>query len=195
MSWDGASWETQPSLIARAFRAALQRANALEPEGAEVAITDSRERRALMLSGTDLDPHEVQLYVDELAAGYVGLLGVGLHPREVLRGALVQAILIGDHYGVARTRVDGAGAAAGRDASVSSPLADELTIAQRRDLGTDAVQTVLDLEADHLERVATSCGTLGLNTVADLMRAAAIVIRDALETRGLPPVGESEQSS
>lgn len=61
------------------------------------------------------------------------------------------------------------------------------TIAERNELSRDAVQAVLDLEADRLERTATTIGFLGIERAANLMQAAAMIIRYEL-SGGADPI-------
>jgi hypothetical protein len=200
-------WEDHNSILAAAFRAAFDRANAVAA-GAEKLVTVDRESRGAMLLGTDIDVGELQEYVNGLAHVYWQLAveavdgqrnerAFGYAPTvddpllraafiRVMRGAFVQAILIGDYHGRAWTAQNHPSrpTTGPEDASPVDTARvpfDDPGEGEREALRTDAVQLVLDLEADRLDRLAPVLDTLGLRAIANNIRLAAIALRHQLE--------------
>lgn len=193
-------WEGENTDLARAYALAFERSNAVAgvPD-ADVTVTGTPTSRALMVSGTDLDADELQLYAASVAHAYGELIEEAGEDEErrgaLLRGLAVFHVLVGDFHARARlareaTLDKGREATSGKtraapELKFSVPGAlRELTAEQRRELGRDSVQVVLDLEADRMERLAPALDALGLGAIAALMRAAAIALRDALEHDG-----------
>lgn len=109
----------------------------------------------------------------------------------LFRGAIQTAALAGSLYGVEIERTTGTGKPLSpHEQPGEIRVHDELpppilmrlegrvpTIAERIELSRDSVQAVLDLEADRLDRLAPTLSALGLERAANMMRAAAMVIR------------------
>jgi hypothetical protein len=148
-------WEDHNSILAAAFRAAFDRANAVAA-GAEKLVTVDRESRGAMLLGTDIDVGELQEYVNGLAHVYWQLAVEAVDGQRNERA-------FGYVRDTARVPFDDPGEG------------------EREALRTDAVQLVLDLEADRLDRLAPVLDTLGLRAIANNIRLAAIALRHQLE--------------
>jgi hypothetical protein len=106
---------------------------------------------------------------------------------RLFRGAIQTGALAGALYGVELERTTGTGKPLspreqpGEIGPASEPWMTQPgrvpTIAERIELSRDSVQWVLDMEADRLDRMSTTLAELGIERAANLMRAAAIVIR------------------
>jgi hypothetical protein len=202
-------WEQTDTPLARAFSAALQRSEAIGGPDADAAFTRTRQERGAMLLGTGIDPDELGAYTQTLCGAYGALfietLGARDRPAaetlgqsdeaaevlgEILRGAMIQAVLIG-HYHRGYSEPSRSAAATGGPYAGDEPIlfaaqvlrdVADLRDEQRAELTRDSVQWVLDLEADHLERAASSLGALGLHTIAEALRRTSAALRDTLES-------------
>lgn len=114
----------------------------------------------------------------------------------LFRGAIQTGALAGALYGVEIERTTGTGKpltpheASEIHEDVPPPITVRLegnvpSIAERIELSRDAVQWVLDMEADRLDRMSATLQALGLQRPANMMRATAMVIRYELSGGGM----------
>lgn len=187
-------WEHTRSPLALAFTRAWDRADALAEPDAELLFTSPGAPGPSMLMGTDADPVEMNAYMVHTARIYLALMND--RPDDavaILTGCGIVSFLIGSMHARAVASPSAGSTLAGSPeglTAAAAPLAHigrVPTIAERAELTRDSVQWVLDLECDRLERTAMTLQALGLERPANLMRAAAIIIRQTLETAGDGP--------
>jgi hypothetical protein len=103
-----APWDHQSTPLARAFARAFDRFQAVAGQDAEQLITGDEQAKALALSGLELDPHELSLYVEALVAGYtqMALEGDDAHAIAVMRGLAVHMLVTGELHAAERIQME-----------------------------------------------------------------------------------------
>lgn len=204
-------WEGRDTPLARAFSRALDRVNSATnaQPGDAATITNSRSTYPLMFSGLDVDTPELAEYLTHTATSYVeaierrgalivndaDLAGEGIDTYApklkanallLLRGMAGTVALAGALYGNEHGRNEHA---TGPMPAAPAP-SDRPTVAERHELARDSVQTVLDMEADRLDRTAGALYALGLLDVARSLADVATNLRHELAggSDPIPPV-------
>jgi hypothetical protein len=103
-----APWDHQQTPLARAFARAFDRFQAVAGDQADQLVTGDQQAKALALSGLELDPHELGLYMEELVAGYtqLALEGDDAHAIAVMRGLAIHALVVGELHAADRIQME-----------------------------------------------------------------------------------------
>ena len=93
-----APWDHENTPLARAFARAFERQQAIAGDQAEHLVTSGGDVKAMLLSGLDVDPAELELYVEATVAGYVQLAmeGDDAHAVATMRGLAIFMLLVGE---------------------------------------------------------------------------------------------------